>query len=60
MKKVICSFITILLTIEIVYAVTPSAKWTKTELMLNNGIVQRTIKLPSPEGNFITSSYKTC
>lgn len=36
----------------------PFAKWTKTELTLNNGIVQRTIKIPSPEGNFLTTSYK--
>lgn len=36
----------------------PFAKWTKTELTLNNGIVQRIIKLPSPEGNFLTTSYK--
>lgn len=36
----------------------PFAKWTKTELTLNNGIVQRVIKLPSPTGNFLTTSYK--
>ena len=34
------------------------AKWTKTELTLNNGIVQRIIQLPSTEGNFFTTSYK--
>lgn len=36
----------------------PFAKWTKTELLLNNGIVQRTIKLPGEKGNLVTSSYK--
>jgi alpha-galactosidase len=34
------------------------AKWTKTELILNNGIVQRTIQLPAEAGNFLTTSYK--
>ena len=36
----------------------PFAKWTKTELTLNNGIVQRAIQLPSSEGNLLTTSYK--
>ncbi len=41
------------------YAISaPFAKWTNTELTLNNGIVQRVIQLPAPEGNFMTSSYK--
>jgi len=41
------------------YAVSaPFAKWTKTELTLNNGIVQRIIQLPNPEGNFLTKTYK--
>jgi alpha-galactosidase len=39
-------------------AIDPFAKWTKTELILDNGIVQRTIKLPSAEGNYMTTSYK--
>jgi len=34
------------------------AKWTKTELTLNNGIVQRVIQLPTAKGNFLTTSYK--
>jgi alpha-galactosidase len=34
------------------------AKWTKTELTLNNGVVQRIIKLPAAEGQFLTTSYK--
>lgn len=33
------------------------SKWTKSELILNNGIVQRTIKLPSDTGSFLTTSY---
>jgi len=36
----------------------PFAHWTKTELSLNNGIVQRIIQLPNPEGNFLTKTYK--
>jgi len=40
------------------WSINPFAKWTKTELVLDNGVVQRTIKLPSPEGNFLTTSYK--
>ena len=36
----------------------PFAKWTKTELVLSNGLVQRSIKLPASVGNFITTSYK--
>ncbi|RRB14244.1 alpha-galactosidase [Larkinella knui] len=36
----------------------PFAKWTRSELILNNGIVQRTIKLPAPDGHFLTTEYK--
>ncbi|GAB2587364.1 hypothetical protein GCM10027190_40480 [Spirosoma areae] len=36
----------------------PFAKWTKTELKLNNGVVERTIKLPEKKGSFTTTSYK--
>ncbi len=36
----------------------PFASWTKNDLVLNNGLVQRIIKLPSVNGNFITTSYK--
>ena len=58
MKKVIFVILMATFSIKTVCAVNPFAKWTKTELVLDNGIVQRTIKLPSPEGSFITSSYK--
>ena len=34
------------------------AKWTKSELTLDNGIVQRIIKLPAENGNIITTLYK--
>ncbi|HSF53965.1 MAG TPA: glycoside hydrolase family 36 protein [Algoriphagus sp.] len=34
------------------------ARWTDKELILNNGVVERTIGLPSNRGNFITTSYK--
>lgn len=33
------------------------AKWTDKELILDNGIVQRTIQLPATTGKFITTSY---
>ena len=36
----------------------PYAKWTTAELTLNNGAVQRTIKLPASEGSFLTTLYK--
>jgi alpha-galactosidase len=34
------------------------ARWTNSELVLNNGIVQRTINLPSSGGHFLTTEYK--
>ncbi|MBC7893434.1 MAG: alpha-galactosidase [Sphingobacteriaceae bacterium] len=36
----------------------PFAKWTNSELLLNNGVVQRTINLPAAEGPFQTTLYK--
>lgn len=36
----------------------PFASWTKYELILNNGVVKKIIKLPSPTGNFLTTSYQ--
>jgi alpha-galactosidase len=58
MKKPVCTLILILLTTNFIFGITPFAKWTKTELVLCNGIVRRTIKLPSEEGNFLTVWYK--
>jgi alpha-galactosidase len=34
------------------------ASWTKNELKLNNGIVERTIALPQGKGAFVTTLYK--
>ncbi len=34
------------------------AKWNDNELILNNGLVERKISLPSTDGKFITTSYK--
>ncbi|WP_373523325.1 glycoside hydrolase family 36 protein [Aquiflexum sp.] len=34
------------------------AKWTDSELILNNGIVERNISLPSKDGKFITKTYR--
>ena len=36
----------------------PFAKWTSSELILDNGLVQRTIKLPASDGHFLTTAYK--
>ena len=36
----------------------PYASWTKTELTLSNGIVERIIKIPEEKGHFSTFSYK--
>lgn len=39
-------------------AAPPFAQWTNSELVLNNGLVQRTIKLPASTGSFLTTQYK--
>ncbi len=58
MKKTIILSLLILMVTEL-YGVNNSfARWTKTELILSNGIVTRTIKLPSAGGRFLTLSYK--
>lgn len=57
MRKIFNVLLFCVLTSNLVVAA-PFARWTKTELTLNNGIVQRIISLPSPEGNFLTTSYK--
>ncbi len=36
----------------------PFASWTKAELKLNNGIVERLIRLPADKGRFVTTAYK--
>lgn len=53
-------FLTLILNVfsALIAVSVPFAKWTNTELTLNNGLVQRIIKLPNTEGNFITTSYK--
>lgn len=48
--------ISVLFAFDVVSA--PFAKWTKTQLTLTNGIVERTIELPAETGNLITTSYK--
>ena len=58
MRKIVSAFILIILSFEVINAINPFAKWTKTELILCNGIVRRTIKLPSDGANFLTVSYK--
>ena len=56
MKKAAFVFLINLITIGYLHAET-FATWTKKELTLNNGIVQRIVRLPSFEGNFTTFSY---
>lgn len=70
MKNILTLFLLNTLTLGIILAVPvaqhsgpvatdrPFAKWTNSELLLNNGIVQRTIKLPASAGNFLTTAYK--
>jgi hypothetical protein len=56
MKKIYLLLICILAAID-AHAINPFAKWTKTELVLCNGIVRRTIQLPGTGGPFRTLSY---
>jgi alpha-galactosidase len=58
MKRILTAILLITLPVTFCMAGAPFAKWTKTELVLNNGIVMRSIRLPSPDGNFMTSVYK--
>jgi len=58
MKRVIFFIIVILSVTESRGVINPFAKWTKTELTLCNSIVTRTIKLPTVDGTFLTTSYK--
>lgn len=50
--------ITIMQSLTVFVSAQPFASWTKTELKLNNGIVERLIQLPVVKGNFITTVYK--
>jgi alpha-galactosidase len=58
MKKSLILFFLILTVNQLYAVINPYAKWTKTELILCNGIVRRTIKLPTAEGTLVTTSYK--
>lgn len=57
MKSIICLILLLFTCITSLFS-QPFAKWTKSELTLNNGLVQRTISLPSENGNLITTLYK--
>jgi len=57
MKKAILLSLLILMVPKIEAVINPFAKWTKTELILCNGVVRRIIKLPSEGGRFLTISY---
>ena len=58
MKKPLILFLIILMVSKIEAVINPFAKWTKTELILCNGVVRRTIMLPSEKGSFLTLSYR--
>src|SRR5450759_1359596 len=58
MKKIFILSLLILTGTEIFGVINPFAKWTKTELILCNGVVRRTIMIPSEKGSFLTLSYK--
>jgi alpha-galactosidase len=58
MKKIIITLLLTMAITSVVTAINPFAKWTKTELILCNGIVRRTIKLPASGGTFLTVSFK--
>lgn len=57
MKRLINITLICVLIVHITSAA-PFAKWTKTELKLDNGVVTRVFKLPAEKGNFITTWYK--
>jgi alpha-galactosidase len=58
MKKVIFAAMIVFLMVHFVSAGPPFARWSESELYLNNGIVQRIIKLPAGGGNYLTTLYK--
>jgi alpha-galactosidase len=52
------AFLLLCLLVQNISSAQPYASWTKTQLTLNNGVVERVIQLPSGKGNFLTSTYK--
>ena len=58
MKKNFILYILFLGLTGIANAFSPFAKWTKTELVLCNGVVRRIIELPTVDGRFLTVTYK--
>jgi alpha-galactosidase len=57
MRKLIITLLINFLILGLLQA-EPFASWSKTELTLNNGIVQRIIRLPSNESGLVTTLYK--
>jgi len=58
MKRSCSLMLFFFLTITSFVTAQPYASWTQHALKLNNGIVERTIQLPTDNGKFITSVYK--
>ena len=57
MKNIITCLAVFLTVLQWVSA-QPFAKWTTSELLLDNGLIKRVIELPAENGNLTTSSYK--
>jgi alpha-galactosidase len=58
MQKIFAVIFSNLFILSLVASAQPFASWTKTELKLSNGVVERIIKLPADKGGFVTASYK--
>jgi alpha-galactosidase len=58
MQKIVTLVFIYLFVFLLATSAQPFAVWTKTELKLSNGVVERIIKLPADKGAFITASYK--
>lgn len=57
MKIIVCLLFALIVLCTFISA-QPFAAWTKTELKLSNGVVERLVQLPGDKGNFLTTSYK--
>ena len=58
MKRAAIASMTLSLILISSSAVSQYASWTKSELLLDNGIVKRMIKLPTGNENYLTTLYK--
>jgi alpha-galactosidase len=56
--KYLFALVIFLFAVAVASIAQPFASWTNAELKLNNGLVERIIKLPIKTGNVVTTSYK--